>query len=88
MKQIKSCDVVKIQRLSMEIFEEEDNCYPDYRVINNKCRGINRVLNKISDDEDERRKVYNAITDHNFNTSDYTYKPICDSLKSIGYEII
>ncbi|WP_068449191.1 hypothetical protein [Caviibacter abscessus] len=88
MKQIKSYDVAKIQRLSIEIFEEEDNYYPDYRIITNKWRAIDRILHKMSDDEDERRKVYNSITDHNFNSSDYTYKPICDDLKSLGYEII
>lgn len=31
-------DIIKIQHLEMEIFEEEDSDYVDYRVVSNKER--------------------------------------------------
>ncbi len=31
-------DIIKIQHLEMEIFEEEDNDYVDYRIVKNKER--------------------------------------------------
>ena len=51
-------DIKKLQHLYIDIFSEEDEDYPDRRVINNK------------------------------ETTDNTYRPICNRLRELGYEII
>ena len=47
-KEINLIDIVKLQKWYMDIFEQEDSDYPDYRVIGQKNRHIQRILNKIT----------------------------------------
>lgn len=84
---IKLRDLVKINHLQMEIFEEEDSDYVDGRVVRSKERAIDRILNKISPNKEVQRIVYTICNKHLFNTEDITFKPICDDLRSLGYEI-
>lgn len=88
MKKIYMSQIKKIAILCLEIFEEEDNNYPDRRVVRNKERAIQNVLDKITSDEEEQAKIYNAIDKEIFNTKDYIYKPMCDNLRAIGYTVV
>ncbi|WP_339980450.1 hypothetical protein [Fusobacterium necrophorum] len=88
MKEIYMSQIKKIAILAVEIFEEEDNNYPDRRVIKNKERAIKNVLNKITEDEEEQRKIYNAIDNEILNYEDCTYKPMCNNLRNLGYTVV
>lgn len=54
-------DIIKIQHLEMEIFEEEDNDYVDYRIVKNKERAIYRRLAKTISSKEEQEKVRNVF---------------------------
>ena len=41
-------DIQKLQHLYIDIFSEEDEDYPDHRVINNKERAVQRILDRIN----------------------------------------
>lgn len=78
-------EIVAIQSLSIKMFEYEDD---DQRRAAAACeRSIWKRLAKITPDLNEQTKIYDAITAHNFD-SDRTFKPICDHLRSLGYEIV
>lgn len=80
-------DIVKLQRLYIEIFEEDG--YPvDYRIVRNKERAQQRILNKITDDTILQNKIISAIGSGSWNSEDNTYRQICDELRSLGFEII
>lgn len=84
---IKLKDIKRINKLLIEIFEEEDNYYPDHRKIRSKEQAINNILNKITTDDEKQREILSIIDKHTFNIKDFTYKPICDDLRTIGYKI-
>ncbi len=88
MKQIKLYHIVKIQSATIRLFEAEDDDYPDGRVIKANERAIKHWLDKITTDETEQRKILDIIERQNWNTEDYTFKPICDELRALGYEIL
>ena len=88
MMKIRLKDIAKIQRLEMEIFEEEDQDFPDNRVIRNKERAIFNTFNKITMDWDKRAEIRDCIYDNMWNTEDLSYKPICDGLRALGYEVV
>jgi len=81
-------DIAKIQKWYMDIFYEEDSDYPDYRIIGQKNRHIQRLLNKITGDIEEQNKIYDIIVHQSWNMEDRTFKPICDDLRTMGYTII
>ena len=81
-------DIVKIQHLEMDIFEEEDGFPVDNRVIKNKERAIYNTLNKITMDWDKREEIRDCIYKNMWNQEDTTFKSICDKLKKLGYEIV
>ena len=81
-------DIVKLQRLYIEIFEEEDGYPADYRVVRNKEKPQQRILDKITDDTILQNKIISAIGSGSWNSEDNTYKPICDELRSLGFEIL
>lgn len=81
-------DIVKLQRLYIEIFEEEDGYPVDYRVVRNKEKAQQRILEKITDDTIIQNKIISAIGRGSWNSEDITYKPICDELRELGFEII
>lgn len=87
-KKIKMSQIKKIFNLSFEIFEEQDNFYPDNRIVKNKERAINNILSKITPDTKEQCLILESIEKEMFNKKDYTYKPICDNLRSLGYTIV
>ncbi|MBR8723222.1 hypothetical protein IX325_001539 [Fusobacterium necrophorum subsp. funduliforme] len=88
MKEIYMSQIKKIAILCLEVFEEQDNVYPDMRTVRNKERAIKNVLNKITEDEEEQRKIYNAIDNEILNYEDCTYKPMCNNLRALGYTVV
>ena len=42
-------DIKKLQHLYIDIFTEEDEDYPDGRIISNKEKAVQRILDKITD---------------------------------------
>lgn len=87
MKKIKMSLVAKIQIATMKIFYAEDEDYPDWRVVRANERAIDHYLSLITDNKEEQIKILRAIEKENFNTKDRTYKPVCDNLRVLGYEI-
>ena len=88
MKQINAYYIVKIQAATMRLFEAEDDWHPDYRAVRANERAIQHWLDKITDDEDEQREILRVIESNNWNMEDKTFKPICDGLRKMGYEIV
>lgn len=81
-------DIVKLQKLYIEIFEEEDGYPVDGRIIANKERAQQRILSKITEDTILQNKIISAIGRGSWNSNDYTFKPICDELRELDFEII
>lgn len=88
MKQINAYYVMKLQAATMRLFEAEDDWHPDYRAVRANERAIQTWLDKITDDEDEQREILRVIERNNWNMEDKTFKPICDGLRKLGYEIV
>lgn len=86
-KNIELKDIVKIQKLYMDIFYEEDQDYPDRRIITNKQKALQRILDKITISKGEQLAILSAIQSESWNTEDKTFKPICDKLRELGYTI-
>ena len=80
-------DIVKLQRLYVEIFEEEDCDYPNRRIIAPKEKAIERILNKITNDNTKKQEIYRCVCEGTWCWEDNTYKPICDRLRDLGYVI-
>ena len=85
---IKLSYIVKLQHWYIEIFSEEDDDYPNYRRIAILNRNVERVLNKITDNQKRQKEIYDAIQQGSWDNTDRSYKPICDKLRKLGYEII
>jgi hypothetical protein len=81
-------DIKKLQHLYIDIFSEEDEDYPDGRVINNKERAVQRILDRITDKKFNQIEIWKVIQIKSWDTTDNTFKPICDRLRNLGYEII
>lgn len=81
-------DIVKLQRLYIEIFGEYDGYPVDGRKITKKEEALQRILDKITDDTILQNKIISAISSGSWNSDDNTYKPICDELRKLGFEII
>jgi len=80
--------IAKIQSATIRIFEEQDSDYVNGRVVSANERAINKWLGKITPDKAEQIKILDIIEKNNFNSDDYTFKPICDELRALGYEIV
>ena len=80
--------IAKIQKLYIEIFEEEDCDYPDYRVIRPKENAIFKILNSFTQSREKQNEIYDIIIHKTWDMSDKSYKPICDGLREKGYKII
>lgn len=81
-------DIKKLQHLYIDIFLEEDEDYPDHRVINNKERAVQRILDRITDKKFNQIEIWKVIQIQSWDTTDNTYRPICNRLRELGYEII
>lgn len=81
-------DIVKLQHLYIDIFTEEDEDYLDKRVISNKERAVQRILEKITDKRFNQIEIWKVIQLKSWDTTDNTYRPICNRLRELGYEII
>ena len=81
-------DVIKIQYLEMEIFEEEDSYPVNNRVVANKERAIYNRLEKVTNDKNKQNEIRDCIYMNMWNQEDLTFKPICDELRKLGYEVI
>lgn len=80
--------IKKINNLYLEIFYEEEDDFPNRRIIKRNEKKIDEILEEITIDKKEQNKIYEAITSESFNTNDITYKPICDNLRKLRYTII
>ena len=80
-------DIKKLQHLYIDIFSEEDEDYPDRRVINNKERAVQRILDRITNKKFNQIEIWKVIQIKSWDTTDNTFKPICDRLRNLGYEI-
>lgn len=87
-KQIELKDIVKMQNLYIDIFYEEDEDCPDRRVITEKEKAVQRILDKITDQKGEQLAIWGVIQRESWNTEDKTFKPICDKLRELGYVIL
>jgi len=85
---VKLKDIQKLQHLYIDIFSEEDEDYPDHRVINNKERAVQRILDRITDKRFNQIEIWKVIQVKSWDTTDNTYRPICNRLRELGYEII
>lgn len=81
-------DIKKLQHLYIDIFSKEDEDYPDHRVINNKERAVQRILDKITDKRFNQIEIWKVIQLKSWDDTDNTFKPICNRLRELGYEII
>ena len=81
-------DIVKLQRLYIDIFTEEDEDYPNRRIINNKERAVQKILDKITDKKYNQIEIWKVIQMKSWDTTDNTFKPICNRLRELEYEII
>ena len=81
-------DIVKLQHLYIDIFTEEDEDYPDRRIISNKERAVQRILDKITDIRFNQIEIWKVIQLESWNTTDNTFKPIYNRLRELEYEII
>lgn len=81
-------DIVKLQHLHIDIFTEEDEDYPNKKIINNKERAVQRILDKITDNRFNQIEIWKVIQVKSWDTTDDTYRPICNRLRELGYEII
>lgn len=76
-----------MQHLEMDIFEE-DSDYVDYRIVRNKERAIYIILAKITSNSEEQEKIRKCIYGSMWNFEDTTFKPICDEIRKLGYEVV
>ena len=53
------------------------------KIINNK-----KILDKITDKKFNQIEIWKVIQMKSWDTTDNTFKPICDRLRNLGYEII
>ena len=81
-------DIIKIQHLEMEIFEEEDGFPVNSHIVINKEGAIYNILEKITDDTEKQKEIRDCIYKNMWNTEDNTFKPICDALRKLGYEVV
>ena len=81
-------DIIKIQYLEMEIFQEEDDFSVDNRIVINKERAIYNILENITEDRERQKEIRYIIYENMWNTEDNTFKPICNALRNLGYEVV
>ncbi len=81
-------DIIKLQHLYIDIFTEEDEDYPDGRIINNKEKTVQRILDRITDKRFNQIEIWKVIQLKSWDTTDNTYRAICNRLRELGYEII
>lgn len=63
-------DIKKLQHLYIDIFSEEDEDYPDYRVINNKERAVQRILDRITDKKFNQIEIWKVIQIKSWDAAD------------------
>lgn len=87
-KEIELKDIVKMQNLYIEIFYEEDEDCPDRRIITQKEKAVQKILDKITNNRGEQLGIWGAIQRESWNMQDKTFKPICDKVRELGYTVI
>lgn len=81
-------DIKKLQHFYIDIFSEEDEDYPDRRIIRNKERAVQKILDKITDRKFNQIEIWKVIQLKSWDATDNTFKPICNRLRELGYEIV
>lgn len=81
-------DIVKLQKLYIEIYEEEDEDCPDRRIIVAKENSVQRILDKITNSRFKQGEIWKVIQIKSWDNTDNTYRPICNRLRELGYKIM
>lgn len=83
---IKLNDIVKIQKLEEQIFEEENKTISNNTTIQ-RCEGfIYKILRKITDDHDQLAQIYNCVLD-NMSSKNFEESIKLD-LNTLGYVVV
>lgn len=85
---VKLNTIAKIQRNLIKIFEAEDSFRPNRRVAKACDTANKKYLQSITDDVEIQNTIITIIEKHLFNFKDTTWKPICDDLRALGFEVI
>ena len=81
-------DIVKLQHYYIEIFEEEDSDFVNYKRVGALYRQVYKILNSITDVEQDKTKIYDIIGHGSWNSEDHSFKPICDDIRKLGYKVV
>lgn len=81
-------DIVKLQYYYIEIFEEEDSDFVNYKRVGALYRQVYKILNSITDVEQDKTKIYDIIGHGSWNSKDHSFKPICDDIRKLGYKVV
>lgn len=85
--EIELINIIKLQHWYMDIFYQEDGDYPNYGIIGQKNRHIQKILSQITNNKEKQREIYNTIIHYTWNNKDRSFKTICDALRNLGYTI-
>lgn len=88
MIKIKLSDIIELQRLYVEIFDEEDAFPVDRKIVRKLKTRQDKILNSITKEYTFQCFILDTIEHESWNREDLTFKPICDSLRKNGFEII
>ena len=75
-------------QILLETLYDLDEDYPDKRVISNKERAVQRILDKITDKRFNQIEIWKVIQLKSWNNTDNTFKPICNRLRELRYKIV
>jgi len=88
--EVKLSLIAKAQHAFLQLFEAEDDEHTDGRTVEARRRAYDHYVLQITNgDKDELyRKTCEAIEGGTWHTNDYSYKPICDRLRKLGFTIV
>lgn len=80
--------IAKAQNLYMKMFEIEYEDWVDRRALANVNRAYTkRIKDMIEDTTTTFEQVHQAIEKGSWVMNDLTFKPICDMMRSLGFDI-
>lgn len=88
MLEIKLSDIIELQWLYVQIFDEEDAFPVDRRIVRKFKARQDKILNSITKEYELQYYILDVIEHGSWNREDITFKPICDKLREKGFDII
>lgn len=88
MLEIKLSDIIELQWLYVQIFDEEDAFPVDQRIVRKFKARQDKILNSITKEYELQCYILDVIEHESWNREDITFKPICDKLREKGFDII